>query len=164
MFSHRMVFLYGFLACVTLIGVALGFQYLMDLEPCPLCIMQRVAIMMTGTVLLLAALHNPGQTGRRIYGVLTMLTALVGLGIASRQVWLQHLPEDQVPDCGPGLDYMLEAFPLDKALALIFKGSGECAEVQWTFIGMSIPEWMMVFFSLFIVLGIYIVMSRDKIE
>lgn len=161
MFSHRMIFFSGFLVCAGLIGMALIFQHLMGLEPCPLCILQRVAVMATGGVLLLAALHNPGKTGRRLYGLLALISSGTGLAIAGRQVWLQHLPPDQLPDCGPGFDYMLEVFPLGKALELIFKGSGECAEVQWTFIGFSIPEWMMVIFAGFMLFSLFIITRKD---
>lgn len=155
-----MLFLYGFLVCVGLTGLALYFQYVMELEPCPLCIFQRVAVIATGAVLLLGAIHNSGPIGRRIYGLLAMLTAGTGLGIAGRQVWLQHLPPDQVPECGPGLDYMLESFPLGKTLEMVLKGSGECAEVQWTFLTLSIPEWMIGAFSAFVLFGLYLVFSR----
>lgn len=161
MFSHRMIFFSGFLACAGLIGVALVFQYFLELEPCPLCILQRVAVMATGGVFLLAALHNPGKTGRRLYGLLVLTVSGSGLTVAGRQVWLQHLPPDQVPECGPGFDYMLEVFPLGKALALIFKGSGECAEVQWTFVGFSIPEWMIVCFAMFMLLSLFIVIRKE---
>ena len=159
---QRQLFLLGFLACVGLIASALYFQYVKELEPCPLCIFQRVAVIATGVVMLIGFIHNPAtRWGRGLYGTLSVLAAGAGLSIAGRQVWLQHLPADQVPECGPGLDYMLDVFPLTEVLAKVFKGSGECAEVQWVFIGLSIPEWMLLVFTAFIALGIYTIVRRD---
>lgn len=161
--SQRTIFITGFLGCVVLIGVALYMQHVIGLEPCPLCILQRVAVIGIGAVLLVAALHNPVGWGRRVYAGLTSLLALFGLATAGRNVWLQHLPADQVPDCGPGLDYMLEVFPLTRTLEMVFKGSGECAEVQWTFLGFSIPEWMLLVFALYLAAGIYLSLARSRI-
>lgn len=160
--SQRMLFFAGFLGCVLLIGIALYMQHGLGLEPCPLCIVQRVAVIGIGVVLLVAALHNPAGWGRRVYAGLAALVALVGLATAGRNVWLQHLPPDRVPDCGPGLDYMLEAFPLSRTLEMVFKGSGECAEVQWTFLGFSIPEWMLLVFGFYLLAGIYLALARPK--
>jgi disulfide bond formation protein DsbB len=95
---------------------------------------------------LLAAIHNAGRIGSRIYGVLIALSALAGAAIATRHVWLQHLPPDKVPECGPGLDYMLEVFPLSETLRKVFTGSGECAEVNWQFLGLSMPAWALLCF------------------
>lgn len=159
MFSQRAIYLYAVLACIGLMATALTFQYGMHLDPCPLCILQRVVVITLGLIFLIAAMHNPAAVGRRIYGVLTILAGATGLGIAGWQVYLQHLPPDQVPECGPGLDYMLEVMPLNEVLAKVFKGSGECAEVVWTFMSLSIPEWMLVVFSGFILFGIYQVMT-----
>ena len=143
-----------------MMGTALAyFQYYLQLEPCPLCIMQRVVVMSIAAVLLLAALHNPGGRGIRVYGVLVMLVAAIGAAIAGRHVWLQHLPPDQVPECGPGLDYILEVFPLSEALQMVLHGSGECAEVLWRFLGLSIPGWTLVAFSGFILYGLLILKS-----
>jgi disulfide bond formation protein DsbB len=162
MFTQRFIYLYAFLVCVGLMGTALTFQYVLHLEPCPLCILQRVVVISLGLLFVLAALHNPGGTGRSIYGILTAMLAVTGLGIAGWQVRLQHLPPDQVPECGPGLDYMLEVMPLKDILVKVFRGSGECAEVLWTFLGLSIPEWMLVVFSAFILFGIYQIFFRPK--
>lgn len=160
MFSLRQILFVGSFGCVVLMGVALYFQHVMGLEPCPLCIFQRVAIIATGLVLLVAALHNPGPLLRRLYGLLIILTAGAGLGVAARQVWLQHLPKDQLPSCGPGLDYMVEVLPFSEMLATVLKGSGECAEVKWTFLTLSIPEWMLMVFGSYILLGLYLMVTR----
>lgn len=162
--SQRSLFLTGFLLCAVLIMVALYFQHVMGFDPCPLCIIQRIAIMVCGAFFLIAFIHNPKPLGRAIYHGLIILGALFGLTIAGRQVWLQHLPKDQVPACGPGLDYMLEVFPLMQALEKIFKGSGECAEVHWTFLSLSIAGWMMVIFTSFIIASITMMIKRHQLS
>lgn len=158
--TSRSGFLLAFVASLGLIGAALYMQHVMHLEPCPLCIFQRVFVMAIGVVALLGVLHNPGRIGRGLYATLIGLLAIGGGAVATRQVWLQHLPADQVPECGPSLDYMLEAFPLNQTLQLVFKGSGECAAVEWTFLGFSIAEWMLVVFAGFLVYAIGLASSR----
>lgn len=129
--------------CAGLICVGLYFQYALGLEPCPLCMTQRVAIITTGVICALAAIHNRGLT---IYASFALLTSIAGGAISSRQLWLQSLPEDQVPACGPSLEYMLDAFPLSETLKIMLSGDGNCAEVVWTFLGISIPGWTLVAF------------------
>jgi protein dithiol:quinone oxidoreductase len=162
--KQRTIFIFGFLLCLGLMAAALYFQYVMKLEPCPLCIIQRLFVIGAGVVLLAGALHNPKMWGRRIYGILTALLAASGAAVATRHVWLQSLPPDQVPECGPGLDYMLQAFPFTKTLQLVLRGSGECAKVDWTFFGLSIPAWTLIFFCGFIVLGIFLMLLRDATD
>ena len=141
----------GFAACALLIGYAVSLQFTAHLEPCPLCIFQRIAFAALGLVFLLAALHAPrGAGGRRAWGVLALLAAAAGTGVAGRHVWLQHLPPDQVPMCGPGLDFLTEAMPLTSVIRTVLTGSGECANVDWTFLGLSMPEWSLAWF---VVLG-----------
>jgi disulfide bond formation protein DsbB len=135
------------LGCAAAMAFALYAQYQMGLEPCPMCIMQRVAVIATGLIALIAALVNPKGWGVKLSALLVTLTALTGGGVAARQVWLQHLPADQVPACGPGLDYMLETMPMADVLGKVFHGSGECARVDWTFLGQSMPFWSGVFFA-----------------
>lgn len=144
--SFRSACLLGFLACVGLMAYALYAQHGLGLDPCPLCILQRLAVIATGIVFLIAGLHAPGGIGRWLYAGLAFLAAAIGAGIAGRHVWLQSLPPDQVPSCGPGYDYLMEAFPLSKALSMIFTGSGECAEVHWYFLGLSMPWWTLIAF------------------
>ena len=148
MLSSRRLFLLGFLFCASMAGVAGYFQFIDNLEPCPLCILQRVFTMLVGLVLLIAVLHNPKNIGVRIYGFLAGLLALLGASISARHVWLQNLPEDQVPSCGPGLNFMLDNFALGDTINMVLRGSGECAEVLWTFIGISIPGWTLLAFIL----------------
>lgn len=145
--SFRWQFLLGAALCAALLGYALYAQHGMMLEPCPLCILQRVAFMVVGAVFLLGGLHAPKRSGGRIaYAILALIPAAAGAAVAGRHVWLQSLPPDQVPACGPGLEYMLEAFPLAKAMEMVFKGSGECANVDWSFLGLSMPAWTLVWF------------------
>ncbi|MBR9912180.1 MAG: disulfide bond formation protein B [Gammaproteobacteria bacterium] len=151
--SIRSTFLLMFFGCVGLILIALYFQYGMDMHPCPLCITQRIFVIAAGLVALLAALHNPARLGRCLYSLLGIVCAAVGGAVALRHVWLQSLPEDQVPACGPGLGYMLENFPLQQALSLLLQGDGNCADVSWSLLGLSMPAWVAVCFAGLI--GIY---------
>jgi len=118
----------------------------MGLEPCPLCMTQRIAIIAVGTVALIAFLHHPFGMMRRVYSGLGAILAILGGAISSRQLWLQSLPEDQVPSCGPSLDYMLDTFPLSETISVMLQGDGNCAEVVWTFLGLSIPGWTLIAF------------------
>lgn len=148
MLTPRLGFLLGFLFCTGLLAVAAWLQFGKGLEPCPLCITQRVFVLCTGLVLLAAAWHNPNPVGRRVYATLATLLALGGATIAARHVWLQHLPKEEVPACGPGLNYVFEHFPLTETLKLLVSGSGECSEIDWSFLGLSIPGWTLVAFLL----------------
>lgn len=148
----RYHYLILFLFSLAMMGAALYFQHIQGLEPCPLCIFQRFAVIGIGLVALTGFIHNPRMIGQRIYGVLLFLSALWGVIVAGRHVWLQHLPKDQVPACGPGLDYWLETLPLSSVINNVFKGSGECAEVDWRFMGFSMPELTL---PLFILLAAY---------
>lgn len=140
----RLGYLLGFVVCAGMIAFALYLQYYEGQEPCPLCILQRVAWIGLGAVFLVAAIHGPARIGATAYGVLLFLIAGVGAGIAGRHVWLQNLPRDQVPACGPDLDYMLRQFPLSETLQRVLSGTGECAESGWTFLGLSIAGWSLV--------------------
>lgn len=145
-FNPRIWFFIGFLSCFFMMTVGAYFQLVKDLEPCPLCISQRIAILLTGAVFLAAAIHNPATVGRKLYALFGTVTALIGAGISIRHVWLQNLPPEEVPECGPGLDYIFENFPITETLKLMLNGTGECAEVLWTFLGLSIPGWTLVAF------------------
>jgi len=129
--TPRLGYLAGFLIAGGLILYALYLQYYEYQNPCPLCILQRVVYIALMVVFLLGALHGPGRTGAIVYSTLLVVVSLTGAGIAARHVWLQHLPKDKVPECGPGLAYILDRFPLINAFEKIFRGSGECAEVGW---------------------------------
>lgn len=142
--------------CAALMAYALYSQHILGLEPCPLCAIQRMAMLVTGLVFLLAFIHGPGQTGARVYALLVALTAGAGATVAARHVWLQNLPPEDVPACGPGLEYMLDVFPLSDALRMIFTGSGECAEVMWRFLGLTMPGWVLLSFAGLIVAALFV--------
>ncbi len=145
-FNARIWFLLGFMSCVLMLATGAFFQIIMDLQPCPLCISQRIAIFVLGIVFLIAAIHNPLEIGRKIYAILGMIVALMGASVSVRHVWIQNMPKDEVPECGPGLDYIFENFPFIETVKLMLNGTGECAEVLWTFLGLSIPAWTLVAF------------------
>ena len=142
--GRRQLNLAGFLACTGLMAYALYAEHILLLTPCPLCVFQRMAVIALGFVFLLATLHNPSGSGRYLYTALLAIAAGAGIGVAGRHVWLQNLPPDQVPSCGPGFDYIIDSFPLADALKLIFTGSGECATVDWQFLGLSMPTWVVI--------------------
>jgi protein dithiol:quinone oxidoreductase len=150
----------GAAVVVALMSYALYAQHVLHLEACPLCIFQRVAMIAVGTVLAIAALHAPRGAGARIYAGLGALAALVGAGISGWHVHLQGLPPEAVPACGPGFDYIFSGtFPLRDALAMVFTGSGECAEVNWKFAGLSMPAWVLVWF---VILGVLAVVANSR--
>lgn len=151
----------GFIATVLLMATAYYMQYVMKLEPCPLCMLQRFIMILLGLTLLSATIHNPRPKGVRVYAILTMVIALSGLAAASRQVWLQYLPADQVPACAPNWDYLVDVFPLKDVILTMFKGSGDCAKVTWTFLHLSIAQWMLLVFAGFASLGIVQFMRRQ---
>ena len=131
---------------IGLMSYALYTQYYLFLEPCPLCITQRLFYILIALFALLALLH---QAKYKLYSIFALLSAFAGMATAGRQVWLQHLPPDQVPACGPGLEYMLETFPLSETLSTMIRGDGQCAEVVWSFVGLSMGEWSLVCFTAF---------------
>ncbi|MGE8499949.1 MAG: disulfide bond formation protein B [Pseudomonas sp.] len=144
--SLRSLFFLAFVGCVVMLGAALYLEHGVGLEPCPLCILQRVFVIGFGLVCLIAALHRPARLGRRIYAGVALLFAAAGAGTAGRQVWLQGVPADQLPDCLPNLNYLIEALPFQDIVRLVLHGSADCAEVNWTLIGLSIPEWSLLGF------------------
>lgn len=145
--SYRQVNFGLFLASVVGIGFALYLQHYQNLDPCPLCIFQRIGLMVMGFFALIAALHNPKKSlARRIYSLLATIGVLWSTAVAGRHVWLQHLPPEDVPACGPGLDYWMQTFPLQSVIQKVLHGSGECAKVDWTLLGWSLPHWALLFF------------------
>ena len=160
--TPRLGYLAGFLMSGGLIAYALYLQYYEYQNPCPLCILQRVVYIVLMVVFLIGALHGPRRVGAYVYGTLLVVISLIGAGIAARHVWLQHLPKDKVPECGPGLGYMLDRFPLFDAIAKIFRGSGECAEAGWKLLGLSIAEWSLVWFILLGAFAVYIAVTARR--
>jgi protein dithiol:quinone oxidoreductase len=146
--------------CTLLLATALYMEYAMGLVPCPLCMTQRVFVLLVGLVALLASAHHPGRLGRRVYASLGAAAALVGGGFSSRQLWLQSLPPDRVPACGPDLYYMLEVFPFLDTLRVMITGDGNCAEVSWTLLGVSIPGWTLMAFVALAALNVWQLVRR----
>jgi protein dithiol:quinone oxidoreductase len=134
----------GFLACVALMGYALYAQHVLNYIPCPLCIFQRVAVITVGALFLLAALHNPGTLGARLYGVLIEIAALAGMGVAARHIWIQAQPPGSVPACGADLNYLLDIMPVTQVVTKVLTGSGECGTIDWSFLGLSMPWWVLI--------------------
>lgn len=144
--TARRAFLVGFLATVLLLAIALYFQFREGLEPCPLCISQRLGVLGVSLIMGAASLHGPGPAGIRRYALLGTSASLLGAGLSLRHLYIQHLPPDEVPACGPGLSYMLEYFPLGETLKAMLSGTGDCAKVDWTLLGFSMPFWVLVAF------------------
>jgi disulfide bond formation protein DsbB len=152
----RWLYLVGVAAIGGLLGFALYLEYVQHLEPCPLCMVQRVAFIALLVLFAIATVHNPGRLGTRIYGGLIVLFALFGVAVAGRHIWIQHLPADKVPACGPGLNYMLDHFPMSAVLKELMHGSGECAAHVWSFLGLGIPEWSVLWYVLLGVWAVFI--------
>ena len=143
-FPRRPINLAGFLICAGLIAYALYAQLDLGLDPCPLCIFQRIGIAALGVVFLIAALHNPRGSGARAYAALIAIAALVTVGVAARQLYIQHLPPGAIPSCGAPLSMMLKFMPLTTVIRKVLTGSGECGVVNWTFLGLAMPAWVLI--------------------
>ncbi len=159
--SPRQVFFALVALCAASIAVAYFFmQQYLGLAPCPLCMTQRAFVVLLAAFALLGALHNPGQTGRRIYAGLCVLAGLGGAAVAGRHVWLQHLPPEEVPACGPSLEYMLDTLPFAETLQIVLMGDGNCAETMWTFMGLSIPDQTLLLFLVLIAISLWQAVRR----
>ena len=159
--TPRLGYAAGAVVCVGLLAFALYLQHVQGQDPCPLCILQRIAFMGLTAVFAVGALHGPARRGAAVYSTLAVIVAIVGGAIAGRQVWLQMLPPDRVPACGPGLEYMLDRFPLSQAVQKILAGSGECAEAGWRFLGLTIAGWSLVWF---VVLGFFAIVIAVRAQ
>ena len=159
--TTRLLFLWVFVLCSVAMGIALYFQFVRYLMPCMLCVSQRVVIIVLGVVALVACVHGPGAKGTRVYGALSFLCSLLGCWFAGRQVWLQHLQPGQMPACGPGFDFLLQSLPPKDLLVLLFKGTGDCAVVHWTGLGLTIPEWSLLLFLLILLVGVWQMFRRN---
>jgi disulfide bond formation protein DsbB len=123
-------------------------QFQLGVEPCPLCIFQRIAFIAMAIGFFIGASHDPREHGRRAYALFVLLGAAAGAAIAAYHLWVQHQPPDPMAGCTPGWNYMVENFPISKALKMAFTGHADCAEVNWTFLGLSMPFWTLVSFML----------------
>lgn len=155
--SGRTGYLLGFFACFGLVAVALVIQTHYHLEPCPLCISQRIVFMGLGLLFLIAAFIKPTSIFKKIFTLLQVLTAMGGAGVSIRHWYLQAHRESIIADCGVGFDYMFDNFPLQKALTLVFRGTGDCAAIDWTFLGLSIPQLALIAFISFAGYALYLV-------
>jgi protein dithiol:quinone oxidoreductase len=143
-----------FIGCVLLILAGVYMEHVMKLLPCPLCITQRAFIDLTGILALVAFIHNPNLNGRRAYAIAGILAALGGAYVAQHHIWLQSLPADQAPACGPGLAYLFEVFPIGEAIALLFQGDGTCS-IPHLILGLSIPSWTLIAFLGLALINVY---------
>lgn len=161
--GNRIINLAVFLVCVITIGIVLYMEHVMLLSPCGLCITQRVFIILCGFVCLAAAIHNPAPKGQKLYAFLAAAMTVFGSYFAIRQIWLQHLPEDQVPACGPGLSYIYENFPFIETLNFLLKGDGNCAEVKYRFLGiLTIPEMSLIAFAVLFAICMYMAFRNQS--
>jgi protein dithiol:quinone oxidoreductase len=160
--GRRALNLTGFLACLGLLGYAWYSQSVLGLEPCPLCIFQRVGVAAVAVMFLLAALHNPRGWGAGVYGALVALAAMVTIGVAARHIYIQHLPEGSVPVCGASLDYLLGVFPITDVIRKVLSGSGECAKITWTLLTLSMPTWVLIAAVGLGSLGVYANVFRSR--
>lgn len=144
--TGRTGYLIGFVTCFAIVALALVIQTQYHLEPCPLCISQRIIFMSLGALFLIAAFIPPATWLKKAFTALQVLTALGGAGVAIRHWYLQANRESMIADCGVGFDYMFENFPLQKAFKLIFRGTGDCAAIDWTFLGLTLPQLGLISF------------------
>jgi len=158
--QRRQANLLGFLLCAALMGYALYAQFFMHLAPCLLCIFQRIAVIGLALVFLAAALHNPRGWGSRVYAVLILALAIGGAVVAIRHIYVQHLPEELSPPCGPGFGYLFEHLPFGQFLVKVFTGSADCSVVTWRFLGLTMPEWLLLWFAGFAVVGFWVNWKR----
>ena len=153
--SYRMVNLAQAIASLMLIIIAVAyFENSLKLEPCYLCMTQRAFVIAIGIICAFAVVHNPTQRGQRIYATLSITMAIAGSYFSGKQLWLQSLPEDQLPACGIPVDYLFDSFSATEAIGMLLRGDGNCAEVQWQLMGLSMPGWVMVSFIGFATLGV----------
>lgn len=145
----------GFITCIALLASAYYFQFALAMEPCPLCIMQRVATLMVALGCLAGFFLVERPIGLLVASIWTLLSSFFGIYLSHHHNWLQNLPADQVPSCGPSLEYMLDAFPIMEVITVLLRGNGNCAEVSWSFAGLSMPGWLMVFFIGFAIAAAY---------
>ena len=160
--SYRMLNFLGAFVCGALLLVAVFyFQNYLGLEPCYLCVTQRVFVALTGIIFLVAALHNPSSCGNKIYSGLSLLSSVTGAYFSAKQLWLQSLPEENIPSCGPPVEYLFDAFPMSEVLAMLVRGDGNCAKVQWELLSISMPGWVLISFIVLSLLGLYQLLRKN---
>ena len=154
--NYRLVSAVLVLCSIIGLTFALYLEHVQGLEPCPLCVFQRVGLIGMGLIALLAFIQNPiSNAMKRGYALLAAVAIGWSVAVAARHVWLQHLPPDKVPSCGPGLNYLVDALPFNAVLKEVLSGSGECAVIDWTFLGQSLPFWSLIYFSLILLICLW---------
>ena len=160
--SYRMLNFLGAFVCGALLLIAVFyFQNYLGLEPCYLCVTQRVFVALTGIIFLASALHNPSFYGNKIYAGLGLLSSVTGAYFSAKQLWLQSLPEENIPSCGPPVEYLFDAFTMSVVLAMLLRGDGNCAKVQWEFLSISMPGWVLISFIILSLLGLYQLLRKN---
>lgn len=154
-FNPQFLRLFILLSIIGLLGFGYFLQYVKGLEPCPLCITQRFFFFLIAGLSIISFLHNPNTLFSRLYSSVGIVFSLSGASFAMRQLYLQSLPDDQVPACGPSIEYIFNNFPITEALGILLRGDGNCAEVVWSFLGLSIPAWSLTAFLLFTIIWIF---------
>lgn len=142
--------LLGFIITASMFATAMYMQHVMYLDPCPLCIVTRVIVLILAILFLTTLIVNPAAWGRRVMGVLFTLATLSGVIVSSRHSWLQHFPPEANEACGPGLNFWMDNLPASEVIQNVFKGTAECSAVSWTMFGLSIPEWSLIIFLAFL--------------
>ena len=159
--NDRLLFALPALAAAGLLAFGYYLQYFQDQDPCPLCLVQRGFYFLFLLIFAALALHNPSKRlAKNAYCIAALAAALGGGAVAGRQVWLQHLPADKVPACGPDLFFMMKNLHLRRTLEKLFAGSGQCAEVNWKFLGLSIAEWSLAWFALLALYALWLAFRR----
>jgi len=163
-FVQTLTLIFVILSVVGLLGYGYFLQFVEYLDPCPLCLTQRLFYYLLGIFALIALMRVRHIVWQKIIAALMFLSAIGGVATAGRQVWLQHLPPELVPECGPGLQYWLDNMPLLRTLELLFKGDGNCAEVDWRFLGLSIAEWSLMWFVIFALISLFLFACRRRLN
>ena len=153
-FSARQIYLIIFIIVGSLLGYAAYGMKILGLEPCTLCITQQFFYCLIGLSAFIAFIHDPSPTVGRIFSSLLSIFSIAGIWISGRQVWLQGLPEDEVPLCGPPLEYIIDVFPFADVISALFMGDGNCAEIPWAFLGLSMAGWSLIWFVVIFLLSI----------
>ena len=162
MLITRLLFTAQLLACGSLLGFGFYLQYVEFLDPCPLCMVQRLCFFAIGVVALIAVIHGSAGLFGRVYAVVLVLFTSAGAAVAGRQIWLQHSPDADKLECGAGLEVMLETMPFYDVVAKVLKGTGDCAVVQWTLLDLSIPEWAFMCFMAMLLTNLFLLFKRNR--
>jgi len=158
--SAKALFVYGLFIVLGGLSFAIYLQFFKGLGPCALCIFQRLTYIAYGLIALVAIIHSPKKWGARVYAFFQLPVTLLGLAIALRQVWLQGLPPGQVPSCGPGINFLLQSFPLQKVVQVVWAGSSDCAVVSWRFLTLSMATWSAILFGCLFLLSLFAMLKR----